>query len=422
MSNGNSKNNFESETINNFLDEDEKFQEFLAVKRLKPSTIKSYEVTLRKYCIAIELSPSEFIKEAEDEEDQGIKLKRRKIKSHIIKYIQYLRSRGLKETSISNYLIYVRSFYTTFEVELPKSPIKLNSLPKKDYKEWINKNDIKKAIKYANHKYKAIIILMTSSGMGSAEIRSLTFENFLKSLEEYIKIPFKSPYSVEEIRNSLPTNQHIIPTWHIQRIKTGEYYYTFSSPESVEAILDYLEYREAKNKPILGVKEPLFIGRRPGDLLNKYTMTSAFQKINDDAGFEAVGNKRYFTSHELRRFFSDQAFKSGMQERDIKWLRGQKPRDTLNRYVKPDPQNLKIEYTEKLLPCVSLEPVKILEIEENAYRRLRELEKEKTEMGEHVAYLTDLVEMIIDPKTKKTKEFLEGRGEILEKIKELKKD
>ena len=97
-----------------------------------------------------------------------------------------------------------------------------------------------------------------------------------------------------------------------------------------------MEYREAKDKPIIGLEEPLFIGRRPGDLLNKYTMTSAFQKINDDAGFETLGNKRYFTSHELRRFFSDQSFRAGLQERDVKWLRGQKPRDTLNRYVKPD--------------------------------------------------------------------------------------
>ncbi len=313
-------------------------------------------------------------------------------------------------------MIYVKSFYSTFDIELPKIPIKLNSLPKKDYKEWVNKEDIKKAIKYSNHKYKAIIILMTSSGMGSAEIRSLTFDNFLKSLKEYLKIPLKSPYNVEEIRNSLPTNQHIIPTWHIQRIKTGEYYYTFSSPESVEAILDYLEYREAKNKPIIGLKEPLFIGRKPGDTLNKYTLTSAFQKINDDAGFEVIGNKRYFTSHELRRFFSDQAFKSGMQERDIKWLRGQKPRDTLNRYVKPDPQNLKIEYMEKLLPCVSVEPVKILEIEENAYRRLSELEKERIEMKNEIADLKGIVEMIIDPKTKKSEEFLSGREELLKKI------
>ncbi|MGZ4857853.1 MAG: tyrosine-type recombinase/integrase, partial [Methanobacteriaceae archaeon] len=287
---------------------------------------------------------------------------------------------GLKETSISNYLIYVKAFYSTFEIELPKLPIKLNSLPKKNYKEWISKEDIKKALKYSNQKYKAIILLMGSSGMGSSEIRNLTFKDFLKSLEEYIRISLKEPYKVENIRNSLPINQNIIPTWHIQRVKTGEYYYTFSSPESLEAILNYIEYREAKDKPIIGLDEPLFIGRRPGDLLNKYTMTSAFQKINDDAGFETLGNKRYFTSHELRRFFSLQSFRAGLRERDVKWLRGQKPRNMMNRYVKPDPQNLKIEYMEKALPCLSMENVKIRELEEDIYRRLRDLEKENQDL------------------------------------------
>ncbi len=62
MTIANSKNKFESESINNFPDEDEKFQEFLTVKRIKPATIENYKVTIRKYHQAIGLTPSEFIK------------------------------------------------------------------------------------------------------------------------------------------------------------------------------------------------------------------------------------------------------------------------------------------------------------------------------------------------------------------------
>jgi len=376
----NSKDKLDSKDINTFLEEDEKFRVFLTLKTLKSNTIEGYKYRIFEYSQAIGLTPTEFLQEAEKEEHEGIKLKRRKIKAHLIKFIQYLRRKGLKDTSINNYLIYVKAFYSTFEIELPKLPIKLNLLTKKDNKEWISKEDIKKALEYSNRKYKAIILLMVSSGMGSAEIRKLTFKDFLKSLEDYIIIPLKEPYNVENIRNILPVNLHIIPTWHIHRVKNGKYYYTFASPESVEAILDYLEYREAKKKPIIGLDEPLFIGRRPGDLLNKYTMTSAFQKINDDAGFETVGNKRYFTSHELRRFFSAQSLRAGLQERDVKWLLGQGTKNTLNRYVQPDPQNLKIQYLEKALPCLSIETIEILKLEENAYRRIKDLEKENQEM------------------------------------------
>jgi len=378
----NSKDKLDSKDINTFLEGEEKFQVFLTIKTLKPNTIEGYKYRIYEYSKSIGLSPTEFLLEAEEEEYEGIKLKRRKIRDHLIRFIQYLRKKGLKETSISNYLIYVKAFYSTFEIEIPKLPIKLNSLPKKDYKERVSKKDIKKALKYSNQKYKAIILLMATSGMGSSEIRNLIFKDFLISLKEYIRIPLKEPYTAENIRNSLTENQHTIPTWHIQRLKTGKYYYTFSSPESVEAILNYMEYREAMNKPIIGLDEPLFIGRNPGNILNKYTMTSAFQKINDDAGFEKVGNKRYFTSHELRRFFSYQSLRTGLQEKDVKWLLGQKPKDTLNRYVKPDPQNLKIQYMENVLPYLSIETVEILQLKEDAYRMLRDLEKENQELKE----------------------------------------
>ncbi len=418
----NSVDKFDVGTINNFPESDEKFQEFLAIKIIKPSTIQGYKTRIKEYCLAIGLTPSEFIKEAEYEEEKRIAIKKRKIKSHLIKYVQYLREKNYKETSISNYLIYVKAFYTTFDVELPKLPFKLNMLPKKDYKEWINKDDIKKAVNYSNKKYKAIILLMASSGMGSAEVRSLIFSDFIKSLEEYLIFPVKNPYNVEEIRNNLPSNQHIIPTWHIKRVKTDESFYTFSSPESVEAILDYIEYRESRNKPVLGLDEPLFIGVKPGDPLNKYTITSAFQKINDDAGFKAIGNKRYFTSHELRRFFSDQTFKAGMQERHVTWLRGDKPKNsTFNRYVKPDPKKLKIEYMEKALPCISIESVKIREIDENAYSRLKKLENENlklqkrlTENSEifkdrvdEIENIKDILKMMNDPEIKSSPELRE---------------
>lgn len=371
---------FDSDNIKNLLDTDEKFQEFLIAKNRKPTTILAYKGRIGLYCLAIGLTPTEFLKEADKEEDKGIKLKKRKLKVHLMRFIQYLRENELKETSINNYLIYVKSFYNYFEVEIPKLPVKLQNLPKKSYREWISKDDIKKALKYSNKKYRAIILLMASSGMGSAEIRNLKFAEFRRSIEEYTKFPLKPPYLVDDIRSSLPSNQHIIPLWDVKRIKTGEYYYTFSSPESVEAILDYLEYRESKNKPVKGDEEPLFIGRYSNTILSPKGLCSAFERINDDIGFEQIGDKRFFTSHELRRFFSDQTFKAGLQERDVKWLRGQKPRDTLNRYVKPDPEKLKIEYMEKALPCLSIEEVKVREIKGNAYLRLKRLEKENEEL------------------------------------------
>jgi len=61
-----------------------------------------------------------------------------------------------------------------------------------------------------------------------------------------LKYPVREPYNVPDLRNGLSTREHIIPTWHVERVKTGEPYFTFSSPESIEAILNYLKRREVK--------------------------------------------------------------------------------------------------------------------------------------------------------------------------------
>ena len=44
---------------------------------------------------------------------------------------------------------------------------------------------------------------MASSGMGSAEIRSLKVQDFLDSLSEYFKRPLKLPLDIDQIRSKI---------------------------------------------------------------------------------------------------------------------------------------------------------------------------------------------------------------------------
>jgi hypothetical protein len=57
------------------------------------------------------------------------------------------------------------------------------------------KDDIKLALKNCNPKFQAIILLMSSSGMGSAEVSSLSHKQLLESLQEYINFPKNSMVS-----------------------------------------------------------------------------------------------------------------------------------------------------------------------------------------------------------------------------------
>ena len=57
---------------------------------------------------------------------------------------------------------------------------------------------------------------------------------------------------IEIVEEKRLKNQLMIPTWHITRIKTEMSYVTFSSPESLTAILDYLKTDHPKS-----LKDPL---------------------------------------------------------------------------------------------------------------------------------------------------------------------
>ena len=61
--------------------------------------------------------------------------------------------------------------------------------------------DIRLALKNCNPKFQAIILLMSSSGMDSAEVRSLSYKQLLKSLQEYIKLPKNSMVSAYDLIN-----------------------------------------------------------------------------------------------------------------------------------------------------------------------------------------------------------------------------
>ena len=61
------------------------------------------------------------------------------------------------------------------------------------------KEEIRKALGHATIRYKAIILLISSSGMASADVRALTYQEFLKSISEYVDIDAKTWIDIKEL-------------------------------------------------------------------------------------------------------------------------------------------------------------------------------------------------------------------------------
>lgn len=112
-----------------------------------------------------------------------------------------------------------------------------------------SKENICKALQQCDLEYKAIILLMSSSGMGEQEIKSLKVKDFCSAAlwgedvekSDMIKIAENLEY------NEKYYHKDMIGTWSVKKQKTGLEYYTFSTTESIKAILDYLIQIQSKN-------------------------------------------------------------------------------------------------------------------------------------------------------------------------------
>ncbi len=367
--------------------DDPLIKEFLQNRNIKPKTQRNYIYHLSDYCKATNKNPSELIEEAEAEEDKQIRLRLRKIKKHLKTFDDYLDAKNYSKKHKQIARAIVKSFYEEYEIQLPKTRSKQS---KTERNETINdiptKDDIKKAVQHSNLEYQAIILLMSSSGMGSSEIRNLTYRNFLNAISDYYKPSKDGQFDIAQITENLQ-EKHVIGIWNVVRIKTGMPYTTFSTPESIEHILTYLE----GNTPS---KLETYLFNTSGRQIPDYTFTKYFQRVNERCGFGDRGRQIFFRSHALRKFFASTLYSKDLQQLTIDFMLGHKINKTTEAYFKSNPNSLKTQYM-KLVEDLSIESVKVRRIESEEVKnivnelnekdkRLKDMEKKQEVMEEMI--------------------------------------
>lgn len=359
---------------------------YLSKKERKPSTKKSIEGKLKIYTKYLQLTPSEIIKEAEEDEDSGLRMRNRRISSHLVEFIQFLKDENKSPGYITNILKTVKAFYRGNDITIPndiqtsfKDPetkiITDEDIPSRD--------DIKKALTYANKKYQAIILLASSSGMGSAEIRSLTVGKYIESLN----ISVSEPFNINKVLEKLESINEV-PTWNIRRIKTNKPYITFSSPESCNAINEYLKERSKikyKN-PIIEPESALF--PNGSHFMKESGLARYFRRLNNRCGFGYVDEHErivFFHLHGLRKFFiSKLSNNENMNSLWALWLTGHNIESITDTYVKMNVDKLKTKYVD-VLPEIVVREMQDYEINDlkdkiavakNESERVKQLEAE----------------------------------------------
>ena len=176
---------------------------------------------------------------------------------------------------------------------------------------------------------------------------------------------------IDKIREKLKENRsELIATWCIQRYKTGMPYFTFSTPESIFATLDYLQERLTKNKAVNSTEDFLFESR--GHQIGNTTIILYFEKLNDEVFKDRKNGKNgFFTSHKMRKFF-----KSTLQKHNItgpyqEWMIGHSTKNLRDTYTKGDIPTVRMEYREKALEPLSIENVQVGRMENDELKEMK---------------------------------------------------
>ncbi len=96
--------------------------EWLQTANVKPNSEKSYLHGMQDFTEYTEKDPETLLKEAEEDIRSGKLMRQRSIKRNLIGLRQSLQNEGKAPLTIKSTLTGVKSFYETFDIEIPKLP------------------------------------------------------------------------------------------------------------------------------------------------------------------------------------------------------------------------------------------------------------------------------------------------------------
>ena len=312
-------------------------KEISTARNYAPRTVKSYNTVLNNYTNFHNMSMWELIKEAEEEEEKGIRWKHRKLKQRLLDYRQYCLDNYLLTTAQSN-MVRVRSIYRHYEIEiqpLPYVSVKQATLPQQlTYSDIPTREILDQAIKMSDPLLRAIIFFISSSGCGRAETLNITIEDFIDSVQEYTH-----ETDIYKVINDLVSRNDVIPLFKLKRQKTNQYYYTFCSPEATTSICDYLLTR----KDLLTPNKRLF-------KIDKKYLSDKMGMLNNQLGLGKRGGFNRLRCHMLRKYHATNLANedNSLTEIDIDFLQGRSDTMTRQSYFFTDEKKLKIRYAESM--------------------------------------------------------------------------
>jgi integrase len=197
-------------------------------------------------------------------------------------------------------------------------------------------------------------------------------------LIEYTKLPKDTYLPIGVLVDLLGKNDDIllVPTWKFTSIKTNSPSITFSTPESLTYLFDYL-----KLKPPEKLDTPLYRSNKyPTRSMSRSGFLKYFYELNKRCGFGKVGTMSKFRSHSLRKYFTTTLYHANINKLTIDWLLSHSVDSVTESYFKSSILKLKEEYI-KAIPFISIQDTKVHDLKSPEFVQLQEeIQQNKKDM------------------------------------------
>lgn len=316
-----------------------------------------YLNSLQNFTEFVNKTPEELLEEAEEEIKKGVLPRKRKIKLYLINFRKQQKDLGLSDLTVKTRMTGVRSFYRSFDIEIPRIHGDQKPRTLKENNTIPTKEDLQEVLKVCNPLEKAILLTGVSSGLSANEIRNLKI------------LDFKRGYDPETE----------ITTLSLRREKVGFDFVTFLSPEASKAVNDYLEFREREPKIETVIRSKqlekqkthsdegyLFILQSVSDKylescdeelrhLNERAFFTLYRSISEKAKKNTKSNTwNLIRSHNMRKYFNSVLLNNGADSFFVEFVMGHTLDDTRAAYFRASPEKLK-EIYKKYLPFLTIE-------------------------------------------------------------------
>ena len=335
-------------------------------------TARAYDYHLKRYCNDLETvqDPSSLLtmtqKDAEDS---------------LIQFIITKKDAGMSSSALNNYVAAVAKFYLINDKPINISrvnrfmpePLKV----KKDRR--YEPEEILKVLELANERTRALILLLSSTGVRLGSINDLTMDE----LEDKGDI-----YKVTIYRN------------------TRQEYITYCTPEAKKALETYFDIRR-RDGEVITKKSPVIREQynRQSPLSIQYprhTTKAALSRILEDiieraglrsiqhrggVGGSATCRKDIMLAHGFRKFFNTQLVAARVNPLIKELLMGHLHVGLESSYYRPQEEDIQMEY-ERAIDLLTVDPANRLR------KKVERLEVEKTQFEQLAAEIREIKKVI----------------------------